>query len=60
MESTKKITLPVKIIIIGCITGLIIAGIGGLKQLDSKRVNKKRSNAALKQSETAIKAANKR
>lgn len=60
MESTKKITLPVKIIIIGCITGLIIAGIGGLKQLDSKRVNKERSNAALKQSETAIKAANKR
>ena len=60
MESTKKITLPVKIIIIGCITGLIIAGIGGFKQLDSKRVNKERSNAALKQSEAAIKAANKR
>ena len=42
MESKKKITLPIKVIIVGCILGLLIAGIGGFKQIDSKRINKER------------------
>lgn len=60
MESKKKITLPIKVIIVGCIIGLLIAGIGGFKQIDSKRINKERKAEALKQSEAAVKAANER
>lgn len=60
MESKKKITLPIKVIIVGCIIGLLIACIGGFKQIDSKRINKERKAEALKQSEAAVKAANER
>lgn len=60
MESKKKITLPIKVIIVGFIIGLLIAGIGGFKQIDSKRINKERKAEALKQSEAAVKAANER
>ena len=60
MEGKKGISLPIKVIIIGCIVGLIIAGIGGFKQIDSKRINKERRTAALKESEAAVKAANER
>lgn len=60
MESNKKITLPIKIIIIGCIIGLVVAGIGGFKQFDSKRINEERKKAAQKQSQLAIDKANAR
>ena len=33
MITTKEITLPIKVIIIGCIIGLVVAGIGGIKQI---------------------------
>lgn len=38
----KKIILPIKVIIIGCIIGLIVAGVGLFKQIDSKEINEKR------------------
>lgn len=60
MKNKKKITLPIKVIIVGCIIGLLIAGIGGFKQIDSKRINKERKAEALKRSEAAVKAANER
>ena len=60
MEGKKSISLPIKVIIVGCIVGLIIAGIGGFKQIDSKRVNKERRAAALKESKAAVNAANER
>lgn len=59
MES-KKLSLPVKIIIIGCIIGLVIVGVGGFKQLEAKRIDKERADAALKQSEADVKAAEER
>ena len=34
----KKITLPIKVTIIGCIIGLAIASIGGVKQLKAKKI----------------------
>lgn len=60
MESKKKITLPIKVIIIGCIIGLVVAGVGLFKQIDSKRINQERKDAALKQSQEAVDAANAR
>ena len=60
MEEKKKITLPIKVVIIGCLIGLVIAGIGLFKQIDSKRINEERKDAALKQSQAAVDAANAR
>ena len=40
--------------------GLLFAGVGLFKQLDSKRINKERYDTAYKQSEAAVKAANER
>lgn len=60
METKKKITLPVKVVIIGCIIGLVVAGIGLFKQIDSKRINEERKDAALKQSQAAVDKANAR
>ena len=60
MEEKKKITLPIKVVIIGCLIGLVIAGIGLFKQIDSKRINAERKDAALKQSKAAVDAANAR
>lgn len=60
MGNTKKITLPIKIIIIGCAIGLVIAGIGGIQQFNAVKTNKARRDAALKQSEEAVKVANDR
>lgn len=60
MEQKRKITLPIKIVIIGCIIGLIVAGVGVFKQVDSKRINEERREAAQKQSQVAVDAANKR
>ena len=42
MEQKKKITLPIKVVIIGCIIGLVVAGIGVFKQIDSKKINDER------------------
>ena len=60
MEKKGKITLPIKVIIIGCIIGLVVAGIGLFKQIDSKRINEERRDAALKQSQAAVDAGNAR
>ncbi len=60
MKKTKKLPLPILIIIIGCILGLIIAGIGLFKQVDSKRINKERKEVALKEAKEAVNKANKR
>lgn len=60
MEQKKKIALPIKIVIIGCIIGLIVAGIGVFKQIDSKKINDERKKTAQKQSKAAVNAANKR
>ena len=58
MENKKKIALPIMIIIIGCIIGLVVAGIGGIKQISAGKTNEERKQAALKASEEAIAAAN--
>lgn len=59
MEHKKKIALPIMIIIIGCIIGLVVAGIGGIKQISAGKTNEERKQAALKASEEAV-AANER
>ena len=55
-----KLTLPIKVIIIGCIIGLVFAGIGGIKQIAAKNTNKKREEDAIVKSEKMIKQANAR
>lgn len=60
MENKKKIALPIMIIIIGCIIGLVVAGIGGIKQISAGKTNEERKQAALKSSEKAVAAANAR
>lgn len=60
MEHKKKIALPIMIIIIGCIIGLVVAGIGGIKQISAGKTNEERKQAALKASEEAVAAANER
>ena len=60
MEKKKKITLPIKVIIIGCIIGLIVAGIGGIKQISANKTNEDRKKAALQASKEAIAKANER
>lgn len=58
METKKKITLPIKIIIIGCIIGIVIASIGGIRQIGAKKTNEERKKAAEKASKEAVKNAN--
>lgn len=58
METKKKIALPIKIIIIGCIIGIVIASIGGIKQIGAKKTNEERKKAAEKASKEAVKNAN--
>ena len=60
METKKKITSPIKVIIIGCIIGLVVAGIGGIKQIAANKTNEDRRQAALKASEEAVAKANAR
>ena len=60
MEKVKNLKLPYKVIIIGCILGLIVAGIGGIKNINANKTNEERKAAALKASEEAVEAANKR
>ena len=57
MNSKKKITLPIKIIIIFTIMGLVFCGIGLVKQNLADKTNKERKEAALKQSQKKIDAA---
>lgn len=56
----KKITLPIKIIIIGCVIGLVVAGVGGIRQISANKTNEERRQAALKASEDAVAKANER
>lgn len=58
METKKKITLPIKIIVIGCIIGIIIASIGGIRQIGAKKTNEERKKSAIKASKEAVKNAN--
>ena len=58
METKRKIRLPIKIIIIGCIIGIVIASIGGIKQIGAKKTNEERKKAAEKASKEAVKNAN--
>lgn len=60
MEWFKKLKLPLQIIIIGCAIGLVVAGIGGIKQVHAKKTNEERREAALKASEEAVARANAR
>ena len=60
MEQKKKITLPIKVIIIGGILGLVVAGIGGIKQISANKTNEDRRQAALKSSKEAVAKANAR
>ena len=55
-----KITLPIKVIIIGCIIGLVFAGIGGIKQIAAKNTNKERKEDAIARSEKMVEQANAR
>ena len=56
----KKMSLPIKIIVIGCLIGLVVACVGVYKQIDSKRINQEREDIALKQSQAAVDEANAR
>ena len=60
MEKKKKIALPIMIIIIGCVIGLVVAGIGGIRQISAGKTNEERKQAAIKASEEAVAAANAR
>ena len=60
MENKKKISLPIKVIIIGCIIGLVIAGVGVIKQLNANKINEERKQLAIKASKEAVEQANKR
>lgn len=60
MDDKKKITLPIKVTIVGCIIGLIFAGVGGFKQLEAKKTNQERHDSALKQSQEMVDKANAR
>lgn len=44
----------------GCIIGLVVAGIGGIKQIAANKTNEDRKQAALKASEEAVAKANAR
>lgn len=59
-KGKKKITLPVKIIIIGFIIGILVAGVGGIKQVNVNKTNKERKQEALNESKEAVKKANAR
>ena len=60
MEGKKKISLPIKVVIIGLVMGLIVAGIGGVKQINAKKTNEERRQASLKAAEEDVAKANAR
>ena len=59
-QKKKKITLPIKVIIIGCIIGLIIAGIGGIRQISANKTNEERKQEAQKLADEEVTKANER
>ena len=59
-QKKKKITLPIKIIIIGCIIGLVIAGIGGIRQISANKTNEERKQEAQKLADEQVAKANER
>lgn len=58
MESKKKMPLPLLILIISVAIGLVIASVGLIKQVNAKKTNKERYQAAYKQSQENVEAAN--
>ena len=60
MEEKKKMTLPIKVIIMGCIIGLVVASIWDVKQINANKTNEDRKQAAQKTSEQAVAQANAR
>ena len=59
-ENKKKITLPIKIIIIGCIIGLVFAGVGGIRQISANKTNEERKQEAQKLANEEVEKANER
>jgi len=49
MENKKKLPLPILVIIISLLIGVVIAGIGLIKQADAKKTNEERYQAAYEQ-----------
>lgn len=60
MENKKKLPLPLLILIISVIIGLVVAGIGLIKQGAAKKTNEERYQQAYKQSQERVEAAKKR
>lgn len=58
MGNRKK--LPLLILIISIFVGLVVSGIGLIKQRDAKKTNEERYKAAYNQSQSKVDAANKR
>lgn len=59
-KNKKKITLPIKVLLVGVILGILFIAFGFYKQQDAKKVNKERYQAAYKQSQEKVDAAKKR
>lgn len=59
-QKKKKITLPIKVIIIGCIIGIVIAGIGGIRQISANKTNEERKQQAQKEVDEQVAKANER
>lgn len=60
MENKKKMPLPLLILIISVAIGLVVAGIGLIKQINAKKTNEERYQTAYKQSQEKVDAANAR
>lgn len=60
MDEKKKLPLPLLILIIGTVIGIVVAGIGLIKQNAANKTNEERAQAAYKQSQEKVDAANKR
>lgn len=56
----NKITLPIKVTIVGITIGLLFVGFGLFKQLEAKKTNNERKEEALKQSQQKVDIANER
>lgn len=60
MENKKKMPLPLLILVISIILGLVIAGVGFLKQNMANKTNEERAEEAYKLSEQKVAVAEKR
>ena len=56
----KKIPLPLQILLIGAVLGILFAAFGGYKQLNAKKANEERYQAAYKQATENVEAADRR